>query len=151
MAVTLTIKLHEALAASVAPVRLAVVDPAVAVIVPPPQLPESALGVDTVRPAGRLSVKPMPESEVPPLGLDRLKVSVVAPFNATVAAPNDFAIVGGRVIGGGGPTPEEPPPHAKTHGTHKIMNIIHVKRRFDCLGTFPLTTDEEARRPPAAG
>src|ERR1700694_259105 len=48
---TFTLKVHEALPASVAPVKLMLPDPAVAVIVPPPQLPMSPFGVETTRPA----------------------------------------------------------------------------------------------------
>lgn len=58
--VTFAAKVHEALGASVAPARLMVPDPAVAVIVPPPQLPVSPFGAETTRPAGNVSVKPTP-------------------------------------------------------------------------------------------
>ena len=60
MPVTFTEKVHDALAASDAPVRLIVLVPAVAVIVPPPQEPVRPLGVEITRPAGRVSVKPTP-------------------------------------------------------------------------------------------
>ena len=108
---TLTLKLHEALTASVAPERLTLLDPAAAVIVPPPQLPVRPLGVATTSPAGIVSVKPIPLREyLEPLGFDRVKVSDVALFKATLAAPNAFAIVGGTMLGGGGePLPYEPP------------------------------------------
>ena len=56
VALTPTTKLHALSAASVAPDKLMLSDPAMAVIVPPPQLPESPLGVDTTKPAGRVSV-----------------------------------------------------------------------------------------------
>ncbi len=62
--VTLTAKVHAPLPASVAPNRLTPFDPAVAVIVPPPQLPVSPLGVETTRPAGNVSVKATPVSDV---------------------------------------------------------------------------------------
>jgi hypothetical protein len=65
--VTLTEKVHELLAAIVAPERLMVPDPAVAVIVPPPQVPVRPFGVETTRPVGNVSVKPMPLSVVPML------------------------------------------------------------------------------------
>jgi hypothetical protein len=113
MAETFTAKVHAALAARVAPVRVTLPDPAVAAIVPPPQLPERPLGVATTRPAGSVSVNPIPLRELAVLGLDRAKVSEVVPFNATLAAPKVFEIVGGWVTGGGGgEPPEEPPPHA---------------------------------------
>jgi len=59
--VTFTEKVHELLVAMVAPDRLMEPDPAVAVMVPPPQLPVSPLGLETTRPAGSASVKPTPE------------------------------------------------------------------------------------------
>jgi hypothetical protein len=61
-------------------------------------------------------VKPIPLREVAALGLVRLKVSAVVPFNGTLAAPKTFAIVGGNLAGGGGvPDPDEPPPQAAVH------------------------------------
>lgn len=62
--VTFTEKVHDALAASVAPVRLITFVFCVAVIVPPPQLPVRPLGVETTRPAGNVSLKPTPVSVV---------------------------------------------------------------------------------------
>src|SRR5271156_2148432 len=112
--VTFTAKLQDALAANVALARLTLVDPAVAAIVPPPQLPVNALGVDTSKPAGKVSVKAMPLRDEAILGLPRLNVSVVVALSGTLAAPKDLAIVGGTTGGGGGE--EEPPPHAKAHG-----------------------------------
>ena len=53
---TFTEKLHEPLAARVAPERLTEVEPAATVIVPPPQLPVSPLGVATTKPDGKESV-----------------------------------------------------------------------------------------------
>ena len=92
--VTLTLKLHEALAASDAAASVMVPDPATAVIVPPPQVPAKPLGVETTSPAGKVSVKPTPVKVVAVLGLASVKVSeVVAPF-AMLAAPNALAIVG---------------------------------------------------------
>ena len=106
---TFTVKLHEALAVSVAPVRLTVPDPAAAAIVPPPQLPLRPLGVAMVRPAGIVSVKPTPLSDIPVFGLDKVKVKVVEPFNGMLALLNAFAMVAGETCGGG--APDEPPPH----------------------------------------
>jgi hypothetical protein len=45
MPVTFTTKVHEALAARVAPEKLTLFEPAAAVIAPPPQLPVKPLGV----------------------------------------------------------------------------------------------------------
>src|SRR6266550_3212246 len=94
--VTFTLKVHDALATSVATVKLMLPDPATAVIVPPPQLPVSPFGVETTRPAGNVSVKPTPVNVVA-LGLLMVKLSGVDPFSPMLAAPNDFAIVGGTV------------------------------------------------------
>src|SRR5580693_8232806 len=90
VATTLTENVQEAPAARLAPDRLTLFEPAAAVIVPAPQLPVNPLGVDTVSPDGKVSVKPMPFKEVAELGLDKLKVSVVVPFNATLVAPKAF-------------------------------------------------------------
>jgi len=59
--VTFTEKLHELLAASVAADKAIALLPAVAVIVPPPQIPVRPLGVETTNPAGSVSLKPIPE------------------------------------------------------------------------------------------
>src|SRR5438477_643455 len=92
--VTFTPKVHEAPAASVGPARLRLPDPAVAVIVPPPQLPVGPFGVETTRPAGRVSVKPTPVN-VEALGLVMVKLSEVELFSTMLAVPKDFRIVGG--------------------------------------------------------
>ncbi|HEV2040484.1 MAG TPA: hypothetical protein VGT81_10625 [Casimicrobiaceae bacterium] len=93
--VTFMPKVHEALGASVAPVKLMAPDPAVAVIVPPPQVPLSPFGVETTRPAGSASVKPTPVNVVDWLGLLMVKLSEADVLSTMLAAPNDFAIVGG--------------------------------------------------------
>lgn len=68
-------------------------------MVPPPQFPVNPFGVATVCPDGSLSVKPTPVRGLLALGFDRLNMRVVVPFNATLAAPNDLAIVGGSFAG----------------------------------------------------
>jgi hypothetical protein len=68
VAVTFTLKVQDALAARVAPVREIEPEPAVAVIVPPPQDPVRPFGVETTRPAGNVSVNPTPVSAVAVLG-----------------------------------------------------------------------------------
>jgi hypothetical protein len=62
--VTFTENVHELLAASLAPDKLIRLLPAVAVMVPPAQLPVSPFGVDTTSPAGSVSVKPTPVKDV---------------------------------------------------------------------------------------
>jgi len=64
MPVTFTANVQELLAAKVAPDRLITFVFCVAVIVPPPQEPVSPFGVEITRPAGSVSLKPMPLSEV---------------------------------------------------------------------------------------
>jgi hypothetical protein len=108
---TFTAKVQEAAAARPAPDRLTLFEPAAAVMDPPPQVPVNAFGVDTVSPAGRVSVKPIPLKEIELLGFDRLNVSVVLPFNATLGAPKAFEMVGGNFVGGGGEPLDDPPPH----------------------------------------
>src|SRR5215472_9445084 len=58
--VTLTENVQLLLAAIVPPLRVIEFVPAVAVIVPPPQEPVRPFGVEITRPAGNVSVKPMP-------------------------------------------------------------------------------------------
>jgi hypothetical protein len=89
-------------AASVAPLRLTVLSLAVAAIVPPHE-PLKPLGVATTSPAGRSSVKPIPERRgggIPRLAT--LKVKVVLPVRGSRAVPNAFAMVGGDSCGPAG-------------------------------------------------
>ena len=92
---TFTEKLHEPPAASVAPVRLTVEKPAVAAMVPPPQLPVNPFGVATAKPTGNVSVNATLFNTVPEFGLVMMKLNVVVPFNGMVAAPKDLLIDGG--------------------------------------------------------
>src|SRR6516164_9664602 len=73
--VTLTENVQDALAARVAPVRLALVPPAAAEMVPPPHEPVRPLGVATRSPAGNASVNATPLSAVKALGLVMVKDS----------------------------------------------------------------------------
>src|SRR5262249_14388224 len=91
-----TLKLQEAPGASVAPDKLMLLDPATAVMVPPPQLPLSPFGVPTTSPAGSVSVKPTPVSASGGvLGFWIMKVRLVEPLSGMLAAPNDLVIEGG--------------------------------------------------------
>jgi hypothetical protein len=95
-AVTLTEKVQELLVARVAPARLTEEEPASAVMVPAPQVPVNALGVDTTKPAGRLSVNATPVSAMAfATGLLIVKLSEVEPVNGSVVAPNVLVITGG--------------------------------------------------------
>jgi len=93
--VTFTLKVQEVVLARVAPERLTLPEPAIAVMVPPPQEPVRPFGVETTRPAGRVSVNATPVSEVVVFGLSMVKLSEVLPFTGMEAAPNAFVIVGG--------------------------------------------------------
>src|SRR5258708_18406358 len=93
--VTFTENVHDVLAARVAPVRLMLPDPAVAVMVPPLQLPTKPFGVATTKPAGKVSVKPTPVSETTVLLFWMVKVSVVEPVSWILAALNALMMTGG--------------------------------------------------------
>jgi hypothetical protein len=92
--VTLTENVQLALAARVAPLRLMVFVPCVAVIVPPPQEPVRPFGVEMTSPAGSVSLKPTPVNAVVVLGFVTVKLKLVVPFNGMLAAPNAFVRVG---------------------------------------------------------
>jgi hypothetical protein len=96
MPLTFTEKAQEALAARVAPERLIKLVPAVAVMVPPPQLPVKPLGVATTKPAGKVLLNPTPLIEFPGLLLVTLKVKLVDPLRGRDAAPKDADSVGGK-------------------------------------------------------
>ena len=96
--VTFTTKVQDALAGRVAPVRLMLLDPAVAVMVPPPQLPVSPFGVETTNPAGSVSVNPTTVRATVGFGLTTTKLRLVLWFSGTVGAANDFASTGGATI-----------------------------------------------------
>ena len=130
---TFTAKLQEPFAARVAPVRLTLADPAVAAIVPSAQFPVRPLGVATINPPGKASLKPTPLSDLPELGFDMVKVKVVEPFIGMLEAPNAFAIVGGRTCGAG--ALYDPPPHPAARTTAKAARAqFDTKPRF--LGTL---------------
>src|SRR5215471_20042802 len=78
VAVTLTENVQPVWAARVAPERLTLPLPAVAVMLPPPHDPVRPLGVATTSPAGNGSVNATPVS-ARPLGLVTVKVSEVVP------------------------------------------------------------------------
>src|SRR5262249_49174579 len=67
--VPFTENVHDELAASVAPLRLTELEPADALIAPPPHDPVSPLGVATTRPGGSVSEKATPVSATVALGL----------------------------------------------------------------------------------
>src|SRR5581483_7309453 len=95
MATTLTEKVQELLARSVAAVRLTVLPFAGAVMTPPPQLPLSPLGVATLKPEGRVSRKCTPVRESAPLKLSIWKVREVEVPTSMRGAPKNLAMLGG--------------------------------------------------------
>ena len=92
--VTFTPMEHEPIEASVPPVKLMVLEPAVSDTVPV-HVVLAPLGVDTTKPAGRLSVKVTPVSAKLEFGLLMLNVKLVEPFSGIVAAPKALLMVGG--------------------------------------------------------
>ena len=95
MPVTLIENVHWVLWASVAPLRDTAPLPATAVIVPPPQLPARPLGVETTRPAGKLSVNPIPVKLAAALLFWIVNVSEVEAPVRMLAAPNALMMTGG--------------------------------------------------------
>ena len=91
---TVTARVQDALAASVAPVRLTELVPAVAVAVPPQVLVGLVDGAIT-KPLGRVSVNPTPVIEIAELLLVIVKVKLVVPFSGIEVAPKAAAKVGG--------------------------------------------------------
>src|SRR5579871_5342551 len=71
-----------------------VTEPPLAVIVPPPQEPFRPVGLATMSPGGRMSVKPTPVTGAV-FGLVIVNARVVAPLSGTVIEPNAFVIIGG--------------------------------------------------------
>ena len=79
-----------------APARLMLPLPAVAVIVPPPHEPTSPFGVDTTKPVGNVSRKSTPVTATVAFGLLIVKLSgAVPPSGIDRIGPNDLLIVGG--------------------------------------------------------
>ena len=96
--VTFTENVHDVLAAIDAVARLITLVFCVAVTTAPPPQPVKALcpfGVDTTRPAGRVSLKPTPVSTVVVLLFWIVNVRLVEPFSGMLAAPNALMITGG--------------------------------------------------------
>jgi hypothetical protein len=94
VAVTFTLSVQLAVAATVPPLNVTLPEPATAVAVPP-QVFVNTFGVATTVPAGNVSVKATPlRATVFATGLVIVKVSEVVPFTATPVAPYALAIVG---------------------------------------------------------
>lgn len=97
-----TVKKHEPLAANVPPEMLTAPAPDVAVIVPcddpAVQFPDRPLGMETTRPARKVSVKATPVRGAAAFGLVIVNISEVLPLSGIDAAPNTFVIVGGEMV-----------------------------------------------------
>jgi hypothetical protein len=94
--ITFTENVQLALPANVRPDRESELDPAVATIVPAPQLfAISPLGVDITKPDGKESVKPIPVRGPPVFGLMTVKLKLVVPPIEILAAPKLLVRVGG--------------------------------------------------------
>jgi len=92
--VTFTENVQEELAAIVPAVKLITFVPAVAVMIPAPQVPVRPLGVEITRPAGSVSVKATPLAATVLL-FWMVKLREVEPFSGMLAAPNALMITGG--------------------------------------------------------
>ena len=95
VAVTLTLKEHVAPAASVAPARLMALLPAVAVMVPPSQVPTNPLGVATTNPVGSTSRNASPVRVTALLGLLRTKAKLVVLPAPMLTSPKVLLRFGG--------------------------------------------------------
>jgi hypothetical protein len=97
-----TVNQHEPLGANVPPEVLTTPAPDVAVIAPcddpAVQFPDRPLGVETTRPAGKVSVKATPLRLAAAFGLVIVNVSDALPLSGIDAAPNSFVIVGGEMV-----------------------------------------------------
>jgi hypothetical protein len=125
--VTLTENVQLTPAASVAPARVTEDDPAVAVMVPPSQLPVIALGVDTTRPPVNVSVKPIAVKLVDVFGFVMVKLKVVLPPTGMLAGPKVLVMFAFAAIAG--LMNAEPTSAANSSG--KCFNI-----RFSSLTTL---------------
>jgi hypothetical protein len=93
-AATVTLKVQEALAASVAVDRLTLLLPAVAVMAPPPHDPVNPLGVATVIPAGKVSVNANPVADAEVSVFVTVKLNWLLCPARMVDGENDLPIVG---------------------------------------------------------
>ena len=95
--VTFTEKVHELLTGIVPPESETLPEPAIAEMLPPPQLPERLFGVATAIPDGSGSVKATPVRPIAlAAGLVIVNARLVLPPCKIVAAPNDLDIDGGK-------------------------------------------------------
>ena len=94
---TVSDTVHDAPAAMLAPDNATDDEPSAAVAVPP-QVLFRLPGVDTMSPAGKVSLKPTPVSVSVALLFCTIKLKLVEPFNGTLAAPNCVEMTGGATV-----------------------------------------------------
>ncbi len=92
---TSTENVQEELAARVAPLKLIVDEPAIAVMVPAPQLPERPFGVATTTPLGKGSLNSTPLNETNGFGLLMVKCRLVVSPEEMYAGSNTLEMTGG--------------------------------------------------------
>jgi hypothetical protein len=119
--VTFSMIVHESVRAKVAPARLTEAEPATAVVVPVHVLLR-LLGVDTTKPAGKVSVNATPVRLFPVFGLVTVRVSEVVPFSERVDTPNAFVMTGGLCAAAA--------PAAKTSTPKAFIAFLAVKLSF---------------------
>jgi hypothetical protein len=92
---TFTATVHDELSAILPPIRLTLLESAVALAVPPQEF-VSPLGVATTKPAGNASVNAAPVSATPfAAEFVSVNVSVLVPFSAIVVGENALLMLGG--------------------------------------------------------
>jgi hypothetical protein len=94
-AVAFTEKTHVLIAATEPPASVIDAEPAVAVIVPAPQVPTRPFGFEICSPEGNASVNATPAKATVAFELVMVNVKEVVPPSATLAAPKASAIEGG--------------------------------------------------------
>jgi hypothetical protein len=132
--VTFTARVQLLLAATVPPVSVTLLEPAVAVGVPP-QVLVSPFGVATTIPAGRESANATPVSAtVLATGFVIVNVSVVVAFNATAVGLNALAIEGGATtLSDAEAVPPVPP----------CVDVTFPVVLFCCPAAVPVTFTEK--------
>lgn len=96
--VTFTTKLHDVLAARLLTVMLIKLNPSGAVIVPT-QFANTTAGEPITNPAGKVSLKAMPLSDVIRSGFETVNVNVVVAFKGIPGAPKVFVSIGASGTG----------------------------------------------------
>lgn len=153
---TVTLNVQELLTPIVAPESVTLLEPAVAVMVPPPQVPFKPLGVARISPGGNESLKPTPVSAaVFAAGFVMVNMSEVVPLMPIFSAPNALLMTGGtipaRVADAGAPAP---PSADVTADVVMLCDPLAVSSRFTLnvheAPPFRVAADKLILPPPAA-